>query len=134
VQYSDRETIASSELQAVLSGVTSKPQKQIYYTTYNSGYLEYQFLPGTVIAEIQLKFRINEEVYYGSTGILVDAIQASSWIGGVETNKTTMDIKQNGPTNLINYYGSLGTINLLSNTGTATTSNVYLYRRSVTSM
>jgi hypothetical protein len=94
VQYADRETIAPSELQTLLLNVTSKPQKQTYYATYNSGYLEYQFKPNTVSVEIPLKFTVDEIPYYGNKGVLQDAIKITSLIDGVIQNQVMMDVKQ----------------------------------------
>jgi hypothetical protein len=96
VQYSDREVVADSELQIVLNSVTSKPQKQTYYPTYNSGYLEYQITPSTSQIEIKnLSFTVDENVWYGRTDMLQDAITVEAFIDGSLTNEVHMDIKQN---------------------------------------
>jgi hypothetical protein len=79
VTNNDVEVLASSELSIVLSGVTHKPVKQVYYPSINSGYLEYQFNPSTVNAQItRLSFTVDEFVYYGSTGVLANAIKVTA--------------------------------------------------------
>jgi hypothetical protein len=95
VQYSDREILADSELQKVLDSVTSKPQKQTAYATYNSGYLEYKITPTTTQVEIKnISFTVDEIVYYGSDKVLTGAIKITSLIDGQQVNELTMDIKQ----------------------------------------
>jgi hypothetical protein len=75
--------------------VTSKPQKQTAYATYNSGYLEYQITPTTTQVEIKnISFTVDEIVYYGSDKVLTGAIKITSLIDGQQTNELTMDIKQ----------------------------------------
>jgi hypothetical protein len=97
VQYSDREVLAANELTAFLDSVTSKPQKQTYYPTYNSGYLEYKFDANTTAAEItRLSFTVDEIVYYGSTGVLNDAIKVFALVDGQVVNQTKLDVKQYG--------------------------------------
>ncbi|MDR3168952.1 MAG: hypothetical protein LBU27_04255 [Candidatus Peribacteria bacterium] len=96
VQYSDREVLVDNELKIVLDSVTSKPQKQTYYPSYNSGYLEYKITPTTTQIEIKnLFFTVDENVYYGRTDLLQDAIKVEAVIDGNITNEMTMDIKQN---------------------------------------
>ena len=96
MQYADREVLADSEMTIILDSVTSKPQKQTYYPTYNSGYLEYKLTPTTSQIEVKnLSFTIDENVYYGRTDDLQDAITVEAIIDGVVTNHVTMDVKQN---------------------------------------
>ena len=96
VQYTDREVLVDEELKIVLEGVTSKPEKQTYYPTYNSGYLEYKITPTTTQVEIQnLSFTIDENVYYGSTGMLTNAIIVEAIEDGTIVNQSTIDIQQN---------------------------------------
>jgi hypothetical protein len=95
VQYSDREILADKELQIVLDTITSKPQKQTAYATYNSGYLEYKITPTTTQVEIKnISFTVDEIVYYGSDAILTGAIKITSLVDGQAVNELTMDIKQ----------------------------------------
>ncbi|MDR0368994.1 MAG: hypothetical protein LBH96_00165, partial [Candidatus Peribacteria bacterium] len=78
VQYSDRELLADNELKIVLESVTSKPQKQTAYATYNSGYLEYKITPTTSQVEIKnISFTVDEIVYYGSDKVLTGAIKVT---------------------------------------------------------
>ncbi|MDR0607295.1 MAG: hypothetical protein LBG52_02855 [Candidatus Peribacteria bacterium] len=79
MQYSDREVLVDNEFKIVLENVTSKPQRQTHYPTYNSGYLEYKIRSDTIQIEIsRLSFTVDEIVYYGSTGVLENAITVSS--------------------------------------------------------
>jgi CRISPR/Cas system endoribonuclease Cas6 (RAMP superfamily) len=95
VQYSGREIVADDELKIVLESVTSKPQKQTAYATYNSGYLEYKITPSTTQVEIKnISFTVDELVYYGSDKVLTGAIIITSLIDGQQTNELVMDIKQ----------------------------------------
>jgi hypothetical protein len=95
VQYSDRELLADNELKIVLDSVTSKPQKQTAYATYNSGYLEYKITPTTTQVEIKnISFTVDEIVYYGSDKMLTGAITITTLIDGQQTNEMKMDIKQ----------------------------------------
>ncbi|MDR0608246.1 MAG: hypothetical protein LBG52_08145 [Candidatus Peribacteria bacterium] len=95
MQYSGREIVADDELKIVLESVTSKPQKQTAYATYNSGYLEYKITPSTTQVEIKnISFTVDELVYYGSDKVLTGAIIITSLIDGQQTNELVMDIKQ----------------------------------------
>lgn len=128
VQYSDREVLASSEMQIVLAGVTSKPQKRQYYSTYGSGYLEYQFTPSTTTAQItRISFTVDEVPYHGSTGVLANAIKVSAIKDGVLINQATMDVKQAGPTVKFGH-GHPEAMDLLADTGSVTTTRAYCYR------
>jgi hypothetical protein len=92
VEYSDREVIATDELALVVESVTSKPQKQTYYPTYNSGYLEYKIHSNATKVEIKkLSFTVDASVVYG-TITLTGAIQVSSIVDENIENQTTMDI------------------------------------------
>jgi hypothetical protein len=107
VQYADREVEANKEFQMVLESVTSKPQRQTAYATYNSGYLEYKITPTTTKIEISnISFTVDEVVYYGSDNVLTGAIKIISLIDGQQTNELTMDIKQSNtpPTGLFSYH------------------------------
>ena len=84
-------SIANLEVQAetifknFISNVSSKPQKQSRYPSINSGYLEYEITSNAQIIEIlRLKVALDENVYYGSTGILADAIQVVAEKAGSE--------------------------------------------------
>jgi hypothetical protein len=95
VQYSDRETLADDELKAILDSVTTKPQKQTAYATYNSGYLEYKITPTTTQVELKnISFTVDEIVYYGSDKVLTGAMKITSLVDGQQTNEVSMDIKQ----------------------------------------
>ncbi|GHV25641.1 hypothetical protein FACS1894176_04630 [Bacteroidia bacterium] len=79
----------------MLESVTSKPQKQTAYATYNSGYLEYKITPTTTQVEIKnISFTVDEIVYYGSDKVLTGAIKITSLVDGQQMNEVTMDIKQ----------------------------------------
>jgi hypothetical protein len=92
VAYSDREVLAANELALVLESVTNKPQKQTYYPTYNSGYLEYKINANATKVEIaRLSFTADEVVSYRNT-TLTGAIQVSSIIDGTIENQTTLDV------------------------------------------
>jgi hypothetical protein len=93
VAYSDREVLTTNELALVLESVTSKPQKQTYYPTYNSGYLEYKIKTTATKVEIsRLSFTADENVSYENLTI-TGAIQVSSLVDGNIENQTTMDVK-----------------------------------------
>jgi hypothetical protein len=92
IQYSDREVIAANELALVVDSVTSKPQKQTYYPSYNSGYLEYKINSNATKVEIKrLSFTADEIVSYGNI-TLPDAIIVSSLVDGTVENQTAMDV------------------------------------------
>jgi hypothetical protein len=75
--------------------VTSKPQKQTAYATYNSGYLEYKVAPTVTQVEIKnISFTVDEIVYYGSDKVLTGAIKITSLVDNTPTEEITMDIKQ----------------------------------------
>ena len=97
--------MADNELHAVIESVSSKPQKQTAYATYNSGYLEYKITSTTTQVEIKnISFTVDEIVYYGSDAVLTGAIRISTLVDGVETNELKMDIKQsNNPVTLLSY-------------------------------
>jgi hypothetical protein len=96
VEYTDREVVADSEMTIILESITSKPQKQTYYPSYNSGYLEYKVTPTTTQIEVKnLYVTVDENVYYGSTDILQDAIKVETYIDGNLTDEMSMDIQQN---------------------------------------
>lgn len=93
VTNSSLETVANTELSSVLDSVTSKPQRQLYYPSYNRGYLEYKLKTTATQAEIRVSFTVDEYAYYGSTGVITNAINLKAITDGVE-NQLSLDVTQ----------------------------------------
>jgi hypothetical protein len=129
VQYADREILADNEFKIVLDSVTSKPQKQTAYATYNSGYLEYKITPTTTQVEIKnISFTVDEIVYYGSDKVLTEAITITTSIDGQQTNEVKMDIKQSN-TPATSRYSSYTSLNHYYLTGTQFNTETNTYYR-----
>ncbi|MDR0607213.1 MAG: hypothetical protein LBG52_02420, partial [Candidatus Peribacteria bacterium] len=72
------EVEATDEFRIVLDSITSKPVRQTYYPSINSGYLEYKLDPSTTKVEItRLSFTVDEIVVYKNF-TLTGAIEVSS--------------------------------------------------------
>jgi hypothetical protein len=84
---------ATNEMKLFIESVSSKPVKQTYYPSINSGYLEYKIYPSTTQFEItRLNFATDEIILYQNT-TLTGAIKVETVVGGTITNQATMDIK-----------------------------------------
>jgi hypothetical protein len=91
------EVEASSETKLVVESVTSKPVRQTYYPSINSGYLEYKLTSNATKIEIsRLNFIVDDLVSYGNVTI-ADAIQVTSTVNGVVENQASMDVKVLAP-------------------------------------
>jgi hypothetical protein len=74
------EVEASAETKLVIDSVTSKPVRQTYYPSINSGYLEYKLTSNATKIEIgRLNFITDGAVSYGNITI-ADAIQVTSTV------------------------------------------------------
>ncbi|MDR0651657.1 MAG: hypothetical protein LBG59_10110 [Candidatus Peribacteria bacterium] len=73
--------------------MNAKPQKQTYYPSYNSGYLEYILTSTTERVEINnISFMVDQIVAYKNT-ILTGGIEVTTLIDDIPVNVVNVDIK-----------------------------------------